>query len=255
MSGGFSKCRSVLITGANRGLGLQMVKDLVKNNERPHRVIATARKPADAKDLQDLAGSHSCVHIITLDVTSQASIDTAIQEVTSLVGNEGLNCLINNAAINISSDLGRVSASDMMKNFESNAVSPLMVTKAFLPLLRAAVARGDGMGIHRAAVVNMSSVLGSIQLNWGPGAAFRSYAYKTSKAALNMVTRCLAVDLEPEGILCMALHPGWVRTDMGGPMADMSVEESSSAVLSVIAGLSEKDHGQFRNYMGQTLPW
>ncbi|KAJ8343246.1 hypothetical protein SKAU_G00305750 [Synaphobranchus kaupii] len=254
MNVGFSKCRSVLITGASRGLGLQMVKDLVKSSERPEKVIATARMPADAKELQDLARNHSCVHIVTLDVNSQASIDTAIQEVTSLVGNEGLNCLINNAAINIFSDLETVSGSEMMKTFESNAVSPLMVTKAFLPLLRAAAAGGNGMGIHRAAVVNISSILGSIQLNWGPGSTFKSYGYRTSKAALNMVMRCMAVDLQSDGILCMALHPGWVRTDMGGPMGDLSVEESIAAVLSVIAGLSEKDHGQFRDYKGETLP-
>ncbi|KAJ8252622.1 hypothetical protein COCON_G00219340 [Conger conger] len=222
MSGGFSTCRSVLITGANRGLGLQMVKDLAKSNERPDRVFATARKPADAKELQDLARSNSRVHIITLDVNSQTSIDTAVQEVTSLVGNEGLNCLINNAAINITGELETVTADNMMKVFESNAVSPLMVTKAFLPLLRAAATRGSGMGIHRAAVVNMSSGLGSIQLNWGPDFTFMAYTYRTSKAALNMLTRCLARQLEAEGVLCMALHPGWVRTDMGGPTSLIS---------------------------------
>ncbi|XP_061077910.1 C-signal-like [Conger conger] len=255
MSGGFSTCRSVLITGTSRGIGLQMVKDLAKSNEGPDRVFATARKPADAKELQDLARSNSRVHIITLDVNSQTSIDTAVQEVTSLVGNEGLNCLINNAAINITGELETVTADNMMKVFESNAVSPLMVTKAFLPLLRAAATRGSGMGIHRAAVVNMSSGLGSIQLNWGPDFTFMAYTYRTSKAALNMLTRCLARQLEAEGVLCMALHPGWVRTDMGGPTGMLSVEESTSGLLSVITGLSEKDHGQFQNYKGETLPW
>ncbi|KAG9334395.1 hypothetical protein JZ751_008144 [Albula glossodonta] len=255
MNRGFSQCGSVLITGASRGLGLQMVKNLVKSNERPARVIATARNPAAAKELQDLAKDCSGLHIVTLDVVSQESIDTAVQEVTSLVGEKGLNCLINNAAINISTDLETVNFEAMMKTFESNAVSPLMVTKAFLPLLRSAAQQGSGMGIHRATVVNISSVLGSIELNWGPGATFRSHAYRTSKAALNMVTRCLASDLRSDGILCMSLHPGWVRTDMGGPQADLDVEESIESVLSVIAGLSEKDQGEFRNYLGKSLPW
>ncbi|XP_051979147.1 C-factor-like [Xyrauchen texanus] len=142
-----------------------------------------------------------------------------------------------------------------MKSFESNTVAPLFVTKAFLPLLRRAAAQGSGMGIHRSAVVNVSSILGSVQLNWGEGASFKSYAYRASKSALNMVTRCLATDLEAEGILCVALHPGWVRTDMGGPMAPLSPEESISSVLSVISGLKEKDHGGYVDYTGSNLPW
>uniref|UniRef100_A0A8C9S5B7 Zgc:110339 n=1 Tax=Scleropages formosus TaxID=113540 RepID=A0A8C9S5B7_SCLFO len=238
MKGGFSQCRSVLITGSSRGLGLHMVNMLVNSPQRPNVIIATARNPATAQVKQ-----------IFTYVTSQASVERAFKEVASLVGPGGLNCLINNAAVSMSTDLEKVTAEAMLKTFESNAVSPLMVTKAFLPLLRAAAAQVPGMGIHRAAVVNMSSVLGSIQLNWGSG-AYRNYAYRTSKAALNMVTRCLANDLGSEGILCMDLHP-----DLGGPHADLSVEESVSSVLSVVAGLSEKDHGGYWDYSGKILLW
>uniref|UniRef100_A0A8C9W1Z5 Zgc:110339 n=1 Tax=Scleropages formosus TaxID=113540 RepID=A0A8C9W1Z5_SCLFO len=229
-------CRSVLITGSSRGLGLHMVNMLVNSPQRPNVIIATARNPATAQELQK----------IVENVTSQASVERAFKEVASLVGPGGLNCLINNAAVSMSTDLEKVTAEAMLKTFESNAVSPLM---AFLPLLRAAAAQVPGMGIHRAAVVNMSSVLGSIQLNWGSG-AYRNYAYRTSKAALNMVTRCLANDLGSEGILCMDLHP-----DLGGPHADLSVEESVSSVLSVVAGLSEKDHGGYWDYSGKILLW
>uniref|UniRef100_A0A8C9W415 Zgc:110339 n=1 Tax=Scleropages formosus TaxID=113540 RepID=A0A8C9W415_SCLFO len=236
MKGGFSQCRSVLITGSSRGLGLHMVNMLVNSPQRPNVIIATARNPATAQMYPD---SHPI----------QASVERAFKEVASLVGPGGLNCLINNAAVSMSTDLEKVTAEAMLKTFESNAVSPLMVTKAFLPLLRAAAAQVPGMGIHRAAVVNMSSVLGSIQLNWGSG-AYRNYAYRTSKAALNMVTRCLANDLGSEGILCMDLHP-----DLGGPHADLSVEESVSSVLSVVAGLSEKDHGGYWDYSGKILLW
>ncbi|XP_023200487.1 uncharacterized protein LOC102230219 isoform X2 [Xiphophorus maculatus] len=143
----------------------------------------------------------------------------------------------------------------MMTMFQVNTVAPLFVTKAFMPLLETAAARSGGMGIHRAAVINMSSVLGSITLNCGDAAKFRSYAYCTSKAALNMVTRCLAADLESSGILCMSLHPGWVRTDMGGPHADLTVEQSVSGILSVLFSLSERDHGEFLDYHGQKLQW
>lgn len=139
-------------------------------------------------------------------------------------------------------------------------MGPLMITKAFLPLLKRAASRGAGgagrMGIQRAAVINMSSLLGSVELNWGDRTNnFRWYPYRTSKSALNMVSRCMAVDLEPDGILCMAIHPGWVRTDMGGSEAPLSIEESISAILSVIGDLTEKDHGSFLNFTGEVLPW
>lgn len=251
----FSKCHSVLITGANRGLGLQMVRQLLDSPNRPQKIIATARNPAAAKELQELAKSHPNVHVLPLDVTSDSSVDAAAQSVESIVGADGLNCLINNAAINIASELDTVTRDAMMKTYESNTVAPLFVTKAFLPLLRRAAAEGCDMGIQRAAVINVSSVLGSVQLNWGEGASFKSYAYRASKSALNMVTRSLAVDLEAEKILCVALHPGWVRTDMGGPTAPLSPEESISSVLSVISGLTEKHHGGYVDYTGKSLPW
>lgn len=251
----FSKCHSVLITGANRGLGLQMVRQLLDSPNRPQKIIATARNPAAAKELQELAKSHPNVHVLPLDVTSDSSVDAAAQSVESIVGADGLNCLINNAAINIASELDTVTRDAMMKTYESNTVAPLFVTKAFLPLLRRAAAEGSDMGIQRAAVINVSSVLGSVQLNWGEGASFKSYAYRASKSALNMVTRSLAVDLEAEKILCVALHPGWVRTDMGGPTAPLSPEESISSVLSVISGLTEKHHGGYVDYTGKSLPW
>ncbi|XP_048829287.1 C-factor-like [Brienomyrus brachyistius] len=255
MSGALSGCRSVLVTGVSRGIGLQIIKDLAKKTERKALTIATVRNPAAAEELQRVAKESSGVHVVTLDVTSQASIDAAVEEVSSLLGAEGLNCLINNAAIDGDTDLEMVTAEEMLKTYECNTVAPLMVTKAFLPLLREAATRGSGMGIHRAAVINMSSVLGSIQLNSGALVRSKCYPYKASKAALNMVTRCLAVDLVTEGILCVAIHPGWVRTDMGGPQGELSVEESVSSILSVLAGLSEKDHGGYLDYTGKTLPW
>lgn len=255
----FKSCGSVLITGAGRGLGLQMVDSLASGGFSPGKIIATTRNPASTQKLQELAEKHPNIHVITLDVVNQDSIEKAVEEVSRLVQDQGLNCLINNAGINVVADFHTVTAEKMMENFHTNAVAPLMITKAFLPLLKRAASRGGAggagsMGIQRAAVINISSLLGSVELNWGE-TAFKWYPYRTSKSALNMVTRCLAVDLEPDGILCMAIHPGWVRTDMGGSEAPLSPEESVSSVLSVIGGLTEKDHGSFLNFTGETLPW
>ncbi|XP_037622558.1 C-factor [Sebastes umbrosus] len=257
----FKSCGSVLVTGAGRGLGLQMVDSLARGGFSPGKIIATTRDRASTQKLQELAEKHPNIHIITLDVVNQESIEKSVEEVGQLVQDEGLNCLINNAGINVVADLHTVTAEKMMENFQTNAVAPLMITKAFLPLLKQAASRvgagGAGsMGIQRAAVINITSLLGSVELNWGERANnFKWYPYRTSKSALNMVSRCLAVDLEPDGILCMAIHPGWVRTDMGGSEAPLSPEESVSSVLSVIGGLTEKDHGSFLNFTGETLPW
>ncbi|KAM4553116.1 C-signal isoform 1-T1 [Fundulus diaphanus] len=245
--------KSVLITGCSRGIGLKLVKELANSNSRPATIIATARNPAASTALQNLSKTYAGLHIITLDVSSEKSISLASEEVLSIVGSAGLNCLINNAAIGFSTNISNVTPEAMMANFQVNTVAPLFVTKAFMPLLQTAATRSSGMGLHRAAVINMSSVLGSITLNCGDGANFRSYAYRTSKAALNMVTRCLAADLESSGILCMSLHPGWVRTDMGGPYADLTVEESVSGILSVLFSLNEQNHGGFLDYRGENL--
>ncbi|XP_068459995.1 C-signal [Clinocottus analis] len=255
----FQNCGSVLVTGASRGLGLQLVDSLASGGFSPGKIIATIRSPASAQKLQELAEKHPNIHIIPLDVVNQESIERSVEQVDQLVQEEGLNCLINNAGINVVADFETATAEMMIENFHTNAVAPLMITKAFRPLLKRAASRGGAggsMGIQRAAVINMTSLLGSVELNWGEGAnIFKWYPYRTSKSALNMVSRCMAVDLEPDGILCMAVHPGWVRTDMGGSEAPLSPEESVSSLLSVIGGLTEKDHGSFLNFTGEILPW
>ncbi|KAM6937103.1 C-signal [Xenentodon cancila] len=257
----FKDCGSVLVTGASRGLGLQIVDSLAGGGFSPGKIIATARNPASAQDLRDLAQKHRNIHIVPLDVVSQESIEECVEEVEQLVQEEGLNCLINNAGINVVADFHSVTAEKMIENFHTNTVAPLMITQAFMPLLKRAASRREAgssgaMGIQRAAVINMTSLLGSVELNWGERAnTFKWYPYRTSKSALNMVSRCMAVDLQPDGILCVAIHPGWVRTDMGGMEAPLSPAESVSSVLSVIGRLTEKDHGSFLNFTGEQLPW
>ncbi|XP_034031441.1 C-factor [Thalassophryne amazonica] len=234
---------------------VEETEELAQSVDRPANIISTARNPTVSPDLQELSRSSPGVHIVTLNVDSQQSITSALQEVQSIVGNSGLNCLINNTAIDISSDIDTVTSEAMMKTFQTNCVGLLFVTKAFLPLLQTAAARSSGMGLHRAAVINMSSRLGSITYTWGDGAAFRSYAYRTSKASCNMLTQCLAADLLPAGILCVSLHPGWVQTDLGGPDAPLTVKDSVSCLIHVLSKLTSEDHGGFKDYCGNTLPW
>ncbi|KAM9377051.1 C-signal [Pholidichthys leucotaenia] len=257
----FKKCGSVLVTGASRGLGLQIVDRLASGGFSPGKIIATCRNPVGAQKLQELAVKYPNIYVVALDVVSQDSIEKSVEEVRQLVQEEGLNCLINNAGINVVADFHSVTAEKMMENFHTNTVAPLMITKAYFPLLKLAALRGGvhgctSMGIQRAAVINMSSSLGSVELCWGERAnTFNWYPYRASKSALNMVSRSMAVDLEPDGILCMAIHPGWVRTDMGGSEAPLGAEESIDAVLSVVGRLTERDHGSFLNFTGEQLPW
>ncbi|XP_019961560.2 C-signal isoform X1 [Paralichthys olivaceus] len=243
-----------------RGHGVQAVRLGAGDRGQPRDRAADSREPGRRRLLPGEDRSHDPKPRWRPDVLSQESIDKCAEEVSRLVQDEGLNCLINNAGINVMADFQSVTADKMIENFHTNAVAPLMITKAFLPLLKQAASRGGAggsgsMSIQKAAVINMSSLLGSVELNWGESANIKWFPYRTSKSALNMVSRCMAADLEPDGILCMAIHPGWVRTDMGGSQATLSPEESVTSMLSVIGGLSEKDHGSFLDFTGKVLPW
>uniref|UniRef100_A0A8C4ER79 C-factor n=1 Tax=Dicentrarchus labrax TaxID=13489 RepID=A0A8C4ER79_DICLA len=183
-----AKCRGSISTGSSRGVGLQLVKEPAKGSSRPATIIATARNPT----------ASTVINIYNLPISGRLALPL----------HPAAHCLINNAAAGLSMDINTVTPEATMKTFKVNTVAPLFITK---------VAQSTGTGIHRAAVINISFILGSIAHNWGEGANFKTYAYWTSKAALNMVTRCLAADLGSDGILYMSLHPGWVKTDIGGP--------------------------------------
>ncbi|KAL8198431.1 UNVERIFIED_CONTAM: hypothetical protein K2H54_010458 [Gekko kuhli] len=248
------RCRSVLITGSSRGIGLGLVRGLLAACPSPDFVIATCRYPEKAQELQQLCKKYSNLKLLQLDVVSESSIKKVVREVEDIVGEKGLNCLVNNAGINVVATLEEVTAETMLRIYETNTVAQLMVTKAFLPLLRRAARQSTGMGCHRAAVVNMSSISASMELVQANDFQM-VYPYRIAKTALNMITRCLAVDLEPDGILCISLHPGWIETDMGGKLAPLKVQDAIPGILSVLARLSEKDNGSFLNGQGGTLPW
>ncbi|KAJ4434775.1 C-signal isoform X4 [Periplaneta americana] len=246
--------KSVLITGCNRGIGLGLVKYLAEQPISPKYLFAACRNPEKAQVLQEIAERNKNVHILKLDVTDFERYDEAVKYVESVAQEEGLNLLMNNAGISSKfTRINLVKVEQMTGGFLTNATAPLMLTKAFLPLLKKAAQNNSSnpFGASRAAVVNFSSVLGSIAENSQGG----FYPYRASKAALNAITRSMSVDLKSDGILVVSIHPGWVKTDMGGSNAPMNVEESVSSIMKTVASLNEKHTGTFIQYDGKELPW
>ncbi|XP_073829283.1 SDR family oxidoreductase sniffer isoform X1 [Musca autumnalis] len=245
---------SILITGCNRGLGLGLVKALVALPKPPKHVFATCRNKEQAKELQQLAAQHPNIHIIEIDLLNFNEYDRVVKEIDDITQGQGLNVLFNNAAISSNEQsLSTVKADEMLNTLNVNVVVPLMFTKACLPLLEKASKLNDNMemGLQRAAIINMSSLLGSIEKNtWGS-----YYSYGTSKTALNSITKALSVDLASQKILCVSMHPGWVRTDMGGPMAPLEVGSTTTEIIDTILKFNAKHHGGFYQHDGQQLPW
>ncbi|MBF5045002.1 SDR family oxidoreductase [Aggregicoccus sp. 17bor-14] len=228
---------NLVITGANRGIGLELVRQALARGDRIH---AGVREPARAEALTALAeGAQGRLRVGALDVASDASVRAFAAQVQGPV-----HVLVNNAGLRVRPDaLEPLDLDGALQAFQVNALGALRVTGALLPRLREA---GSG-----ARVVNLSSSLGSIAGNDSGGA----YGYRMSKAALNMATRSLAGDLRPEGLLAVALSPGWVRTDMGGGEAPVGVEESAAGLLAVIDGLCPEQSGRFLDFRGQPLGW
>jgi len=220
----------VLITGANRGLGLEFARQYAANG---WTVIGTARRPAQADDLKALD-----VEVLELDVTDRNSIAA----LALVLEGRAVDMLINNAGIFPRvSEIDRVDADDYAQTLMVNTLGPMLVTQALMPNLR----KGE---LKR--IVNITSQLGSIEMNSGG-----FYGYRESKSALNMFTKTLAAELGPDGFICLAIHPGWVRTDMGGSSASLSSEESVSAMRAVIGSVTSDDNGTYRGYNGDSVAW
>ncbi|XP_020281831.1 uncharacterized protein LOC109853792 isoform X2 [Pseudomyrmex gracilis] len=189
------------------------------------------------------------------DLTDTANYTKVVNAVAERVKGTGLNVLFNNAGISSKfTRLGLVKQEQITDALLINTVAPILLTKAFLPLLKAAAknaADKTGLSVRRAAVVNMTSILASIAQNNDGG----FYPYRCSKTALNAATKSMSVDLKPDGILAVCLHPGWVRTDLGGSNAPMDVDSSVSQILNTMNSLTEKHTGCFVQYDGKTLPW
>jgi len=230
---------SVLITGSNRGLGLEWVHQCA---ERGWRVVATCRDPDSAVDLQELALQQSEVSVYRLDVTAPDQI----AELSRQLQDDPVDLLVNNAGAYFEhwgkDHIGSIDYEAWQETFRVNTLAAMRVTEAFLPNL----ARGS-----RPLVVAISSNMGSIEGINAP----RDYAYRSSKAALNAAMRGLARELEPRNIGVLILHPGWVRTRMGGSSAPLSPQESVRGMLSLVDRFEPGMSGGFFSYDGARLRW
>lgn len=254
------KACNILITGANRGLGLEMVKQLSEDSCPKRHIFATSRDPDGPKSeaLRELVKKHpSVITIIRLDADDPCSIKEAAKEVGSLLGKNGLNLLVNNAAIVANGTILTSRVEDMKNTFNTNVIGPLLIIREFLPILQtAAKASGTpGMSCNKSAVINISTLGGSMTRMPSMYDQFPVLPYCVSKAGFNMLTVLAAEELKPNEILCMALHPGWVKTELGGEKAPLEPKESVEGMLRVIGSLTEKQHAAFMDYTGETLPW
>ncbi|MGQ0429020.1 MAG: SDR family oxidoreductase [Gammaproteobacteria bacterium] len=228
----------MFITGASRGLGLEFVRQYAADGWQVH---AACRDPGAARELQELAaGSSGRIRVGQLDVTDSASVKTA----AAALKGESIDLLINNAGVGNppGKALGSLDYAAWLKVLDVNALGPARVAEAMVEN----VAKGG-----RKLIVTITSRMGSIADNNSGG----SYPYRSSKAAVNMVMKSLAMDLAPRGIACIVLHPGWVRTDMGGAGGKLSPEQSISELRKLIARLGPKDSGKFYDHDGQQIPW
>lgn len=229
---------TILVTGANRGLGLEFVRQYAADGVHIH---AACRNPAKADALNALAAtSKGNVKVHAMNVADAASIAACAQALNGVA----IDIVINNAGIYGPKSQ---SAADMdyagwAETLDVNTMGPLRVAVAFKENLKRGTTR---------KMVAVTSQMGSIAQGGGRG----FYAYRSSKAALNMVINLLANDWREDGITTLALHPGWVRTDMGGPQAPLSPEESVGGMRKVIATLTPAGSGTYLDYAGKPIAW
>ena len=226
---------TVFITGANRGLGLEFVKEFSEND---YEVIATCRDLNSSSDLSTLAKSNFKIQLHQLDVSNTKNI----QDLSIHLKNKPIDILINNAGIYRSGSFNSVNKDSWVESFITNTIGPYEVIEYFLPN----VLQG-----REKKVISITSKMGSIDDNTSGG----SYIYRSSKTALNSMMRSLTHDLKTYDIATMTLHPGWVRTDMGGPGGWIDVKESVSGMIDQILNLSIQNTGRYIDYDGNPIKW
>lgn len=226
---------TVVITGANRGIGLEMTKQFLNTNRR---VIAGCRNPSEATVLTDLSSSGE-LSVFQLDVSDSVSIKDFCAQLSGI----NIDILINNAGVLDREKQGMlgVNAEHWLETFKINSIAPFEVAVGLLENLKTS---------SRPRIVSVSSQLGSLHLK-GPGL----YSYNSSKAALNQVMKIMSQDLEADGVIVCPIHPGWVQTDMGGSEADITPQESAGGIISFIDNLTMEQSGRFWQWNGEEHPW
>jgi len=222
---------NVIVTGASRGIGLELTRLSLQNG---HRTMAVARKPKDSAGLNDLKKDFGeKLHIVAVDLTDP----TASAQIAKELGTwPAVDLLINNAGIMRQG----ITAEDFAQSFQVNSVVPFLMIKALTPWLKKSAT---------AKAVNITSLMGSVADNKSGG----YYAYRSSKAALNMINKSLAIDLS--WLTTIVIHPGWVKTDMGGAGAPLEAKDSAKGIWKVITDAGAEQSGRFFNYTGAELPW
>ncbi|MBY6106897.1 SDR family oxidoreductase [Ferrimonas balearica] len=227
---------TTLVTGANRGIGLEFVRQYLADG---HRVIACCRQPEQADELQALAEAHpSSLDLVALDLSDPAQLIG----LKAYLGNQSIDLLISNAGLYGPKGVafGNVSEADFAPVMAVNVLAPLLLVQTLADNLSAG-----------AKVALLSSKMGSIADNGSGG----SYLYRASKAALNAIGKSLSVDLAPQQVSVALLHPGWVQTAMGGPNALISTQTSVRGMRQVLSQLDLSVSGRFFNYDGNEIPW
>ena len=229
----------VLVTGANRGLGLEFVKQLLARGER---VFAACRKPGQAHELTKLAGAHpGRLSVLPFDAAKPASAAELAREIAMV--EEALDIAIGNAGMLPGGErFGELDAKVMNEALAVNCTGQVMLAQAVAPLLE----KG-----RNARLVTLSTIMASIASR----TQFRSPSYCASKAALNMATRLVSFELAPRGITAFCVHPGWVKTDMGGAGAEITATESVTGLLRLIDATTPAHAGTFRDWQGHAIPW
>jgi NAD(P)-dependent dehydrogenase (short-subunit alcohol dehydrogenase family) len=227
-----------LITGANRGIGLELTRQLLGRGDQ---VFAATRQPDSASELQALKkqyGDH--IQLIALDVSDPVSIAASYAVVRQQT--DSLDVLINNAGLGGNEPLGAVTQEKLIECYKVNAAGPILMAQQYLDLLKAGTAK---------KIVNLTTGISSIGTrDWGG-----MYSYTASKAALNMLNKNLSLDVTNLGIVSIVIDPGWVKTDMGGPNAWITPEESVNGILKVADNLTMVQTGKFFHYSGSEVPW
>ena len=235
---------TVLITGANRGLGFEFARQYL---EAGWTVIAACREPGSAEDLGELGDAHPGLRLVAIDVANHATIDAAAKE----IGDEPIDVLINNAGVfgpkvgaenDWRQSFGHIDYDIWRSVLDVNTLGPVKIAETFVANVAAS---------EEKKIITLSSQLGSI----GDTGSDGLFAYRTSKAAVNMAMVALSNQLSPQSIIVAMFCPGWCRTDMGGAEATLEPAESVANMRGLIAGLTLEDTGTFTHHSGKRLPW